>query len=82
MVTFQKNYFGLAIVLLITEILIALFVRDQFVRPYLGDVLVVILLYCAIQSFIKIPVRTLSVWVLAFAFAIEGLQYFKFVNWL
>ena len=31
--------------LFIVETLIALFVRDAFIRPYMGDVLVVILIY-------------------------------------
>ena len=33
--------------LFVVETLIALFVRDAFIRPYMGDVLVVILIYCA-----------------------------------
>jgi len=32
--------------LLLIEILIALFVHDEFIRPYVGDALVVIVLYC------------------------------------
>lgn len=35
--------FGL---LLLVEVLIAQYVHDRFVRPYLGDVLVILLLYC------------------------------------
>ena len=31
--------------LFVVETLIALFVRDAFIRPYMGDVLVVILVY-------------------------------------
>lgn len=36
--------------LLLVELLIALYVHDSFVRPYFGDVLVVILLYCIIKT--------------------------------
>lgn len=39
-------------VLLGIEVLIALFVNDAFVRPYLGDVLVVIVLYCLVGAFL------------------------------
>lgn len=33
------------VILLLTEVLIALYVHDAFVRPYIGDVLVVIVIY-------------------------------------
>ena len=39
-----------AAILLVVEIGIALFVRDRFVRPYLGDVLAVILVYCGLRA--------------------------------
>jgi hypothetical protein len=80
MVTFNKNYFVLAILIFVIEVLIALFVRDRFVRPYLGDVLVVILIYCFVQSFFNLPVFVLAILVLAFAFTIEFLQYLNIVE--
>ncbi len=80
MLTFNKNYFGLAVLLFLVEIGIALFVHDSFVRPYLGDVLVVILMYCFLKSFLKLPVLTVSIFVLVFSFTIELLQYFNSVE--
>jgi hypothetical protein len=80
MFTFNKNYFGLAIFLFIAEVLIALFVRDGFVRPYLGDVLVVILIYCFIRTFVRLPVSTVAIIVLIFSFTIELLQYVHIVE--
>ncbi len=80
MITFNKKYFGLAVLLFIVEVLIALFVRDRFVRPYVGDVLVVILLYCFIKAFVSMPVPTLAILVLFFAFTIEFLQYLNIVE--
>lgn len=44
---------------------IALFVRDRFVRPYLGDVLAVILVYCGLRA--VLPLRPLPAALLAFA---------------
>src|SRR5687768_15749427 len=82
MLTFHKNYFGLAVVIFAIEVLIALFVRDNFVRPYLGDVLVVILIYCFIRSFLRLPVFTVAVFVLLFSFTIEFLQYLNIVETL
>jgi hypothetical protein len=80
MLRFNRNYFALAVLLFAIEVLIALFVHDNFVRPYLGDVLVVILIYCFIKSFIDLREFTLALGVLLFAFAIELLQYIKIVN--
>ena len=42
MLRFNKTYFLLTILLFCTEVIIALFVHDNFIRPYFGDVLVVI----------------------------------------
>jgi len=80
MITFNKIYFFIALLVFVTEVLIALFIHDNFVRPYIGDVLVVILIYCFLKAFIKLPVLTTAILVLIFAFTIEILQYFNFVE--
>lgn len=80
MVTFNKNYFAVTILLFIIEVLIALFVNDMFIRPYLGDVLVVILIYCFIKSFFKLPILPVAIFVLIFSFTIEFLQYLNIVE--
>lgn len=80
MITFNKNYFGLAILIFGIEVLIAFYVTDNFVRPYLGDVLVVILIYCFLKSFLKLPVLVTALLVLAFSFAIEYLQFLHIVE--
>lgn len=80
MLTFNKHYFALTILIFLVEVLIALFVNDNFVRPYLGDVLVVILIYCFIKSFLKLPVLTVAVFVLIFSFTVEFLQFLNIVE--
>lgn len=80
MLTFNKHYFGFAILIFIIEVMIALFVNDNFVRPYLGDILVVILIYCFIKSFLKLPVLNVAVFVLLFSFTIEFLQFLNIVE--
>jgi hypothetical protein len=80
MITLDKKYFLLAIILFIIEVLIALFVRDSFVRPYVGDYLVVILIYCAVRTILHAPVWKVALGVLLFSFLIETLQYFHIVN--
>jgi len=78
--TFNKYYFALAVLLVITEVLIALYVTNNFIRSYFGDVLVVILIYCFVKSFMNLPVLPLAIGVLIFAFASEFLQYLKIVE--
>lgn len=65
----------MAVILFFTEVFIAVFVRDTFLRPYGGDFLVVIFLYCLLKSFFRIPLKKALFGVLLFAFFIEGLQY-------
>jgi hypothetical protein len=80
MLTFNKTYFTWAVLIFMIEVLIALFVNDNFVRPYLGDVFVVILIYSFLKAFLKLPVLPVAVFVLLFSFTIEFLQYMKIVN--
>ena len=80
MIKFDAKYFALAITLFIIETLIAIYVHDSFVRPYFGDVIVVMLIYCFIKSFLNIQVWTASLLVLLFAFVIEFLQYLNIVE--
>ena len=78
--TFNKYYFALALMLFITEVLIALYITNNFIRSFFGDVLVVILIYCFVKSFMNLPVLPLAIGVLIFAFASEFLQYLKIVE--
>ena len=77
---FNKKYFFAALLLFFIEVLIAAFVRDSFFRPYGGDFLVVLFLYCLLKSFFRIPVKNAIFGVLLFAFTVEGSQYLKLVN--
>lgn len=82
MITFNIRYFILAVVLFITEVLIALYIHDDFIRPYFGDFLVVVLLYYIVKTFIKASAIKVAICVLVFSYTIEMLQYFKIVNLL
>ena len=65
------------LILLIIEILIGVSVQDSFVRPYLGDVLVVILLYCLIRIIIPKRCRLLPLYLFMFA---AGVEFFQGLN--
>lgn len=80
MFLFKKHYFIATILLFLIEVGIALYVHDDFIRPYMGDVLVVLLLYCFIQSFFTFSVKATAVIVLFFSFTVEFLQYINIVE--
>lgn len=80
MLTFNLKYFLLTILLFTTEVLIALFVHDGFIRPYFGDYLVVMLIYCFVKTFVKAPPLKLAVGVLIFSYIVEILQYLHLVD--
>ncbi|MBT1710740.1 DUF2809 domain-containing protein [Fulvivirgaceae bacterium PWU5] len=82
MFKFNKTYFTLTLLILAIEILIALYIHDTIIRPYIGDVLVVILLYCFIRAFLRTPIPPTAIAVLLFSCLIETLQYFNIVDLL
>jgi Protein of unknown function (DUF2809) len=61
-------------VLFVVEVVIALTVHDELVRPYVGDVLVVLLIHCALLALVDLRPGPTAVGVLGFAFAIEAAQ--------
>lgn len=77
---FNLRYFMLFVVLFIIEVLIALYSRDSILRSYIGDVLVVILIYCFVKAFFSTPVIATAISVLVFSYFVETLQYFKIIE--
>ncbi len=77
----KRLIYGILTAILITvEVLIALFIHDSFVRPYVGDMLVVLVVYCLVRIFIPEGVRLLPLYVFLFAAMVEVLQYFHIVD--
>ncbi|MBX0290588.1 DUF2809 domain-containing protein [Hymenobacter sp. HSC-4F20] len=79
---FHRSYFLSFLLLLLVEILIAALAHDRWLRPYGGDVLVVVLLYCFLGSFWQAAPWRGAGAVLLFALVIEGLQAVHFIHWL
>jgi len=71
---FNKTYFTITLVLFITEVFIAIYLKSGFIRHTFGDFLVVILLYSFFKSFIKIHSFKLAIAVLLLSFFVEFLQ--------
>lgn len=75
-------YLGVFAALFIIEVLIGAFVHDAFVRPYVGDVLVVMLVCAFLRIFFPEKPKLMPVFATLFAVVIEVLQYFDFVSLL
>ncbi len=85
-VKFSIKYLLLFVLLLIIEILIAIYVHDRFIRPYFGDVLVVVLIYAFVRIVFsedsKKVIHRIALGCLIFSFLIEIGQYFNLVDLL
>ncbi|MFP3832618.1 DUF2809 domain-containing protein [Chryseobacterium sp. SIMBA_028] len=75
---FSLKYFLISIFIFLIEVLIATKVKDVFfVRAYLGDVIVVILLYTLVKSFFRVNNQKLIGGILIFSCMVEFAQYFN-----
>lgn len=82
MMKFNLKYFLLSILIFLIEVLIATVFKDVFfVRAYLGDVIVVMLIYTLILSFFRVEnLPKLIVGIFIFSVIVEFLQYFKIAD--
>ena len=78
---FNKTYFVLFALFLITEALIAIYLKSGFIRHTFGDFLVVVLMYCFVKSFFDLKPMVVAIGVLIFSFAIEFLQLTNFLKY-
>jgi hypothetical protein len=78
----RKPYIIIFIAIFAVETCIALFVHDDFVRPYMGDVIVMWVVYCLAQIILggRFGSYKVAVGSLIFAFFVELLQKFRIVD--
>lgn len=75
---FNLKYFLLSIFIFLVEVLIATVLKNQFfIRAYLGDVIVVMLLYTLVKSFFITNDTKLILGIFAFSCLIEFAQFFN-----
>ena len=71
------GYLAVSIIVFIIGIIIALYVHDRIIRPYIEDMLVVVLVYCFVRVFVPRGMKRLPLYVFLFAVCVEVLQYFR-----
>ena len=78
----RMAYLLATVFIFLLELFIALFVRDNFIRPYVGDMLVVVLVYTFLRIIFPERPRLLPLYVFLFAAGVEALQGIRIVELL
>lgn len=68
-------YLIISLLLLIVEITIALYSKNEFIRAVFGDYLAVILLFYLLATFLRISLYKIAFLSLLISYLIEGLQF-------
>lgn len=82
MIRFQSHYLLAASLLFLLEVFIALFVHDKIIRPYAGDFLATVFLYCLARGVLTAAPGRVALGVLLTAYLIEAWQYVNLLTWL
>ena len=81
-IKFNISFFASSLLLFLTEVCIAIFLSEGFIRHTFGDFLVVILIYCFLRSFIQTKPVYIAIAVFIIAYTIEFLQLFNLLDYL
>ena len=73
----KRRNLAIFLALLLIEVLIALFIHDRLIRPYIGDVLVVAVVYFFLRIFLPEKYPWLLAAIFVFAVLVEFSQYLR-----
>ena len=73
-------YLIVFIILLCIEIFIAVYIHDDIIRPYIGDIIVIPVLYSLIRIFIPEKCRLMPLYIFIFSVFTEFMQYIKIMD--
>jgi hypothetical protein len=79
-ITFRRGYALAALLLFVVELAIALWLDDRLIRPYIGDSLAVVLVYCVLRSVMTFSVRSAVLAALTIAVTIETAQLYQVIG--
>ncbi len=80
MFRFSLKYFLATLILFGVEVAIALFIHDNFIRPYVGDILIVVFLYTSVKTVYSMPTKKLPYYLFALGCLMEVLQSLNLVG--
>lgn len=75
-------FLAVFVLLFAVEVLIALFVHDDFVRPYVGDMIVTVVVWSFLRIIFPDRFKLMSLYVMFFAILVEVGQYFHYTELL
>ena len=80
----KKRMTNLFIFLMLTgiELLIALFMHDGFIRPFLGDIIVVAVIYYFVRIFFPLGLKRLLLYIFVFSVIVEFAQLLDFTRYI
>jgi Protein of unknown function (DUF2809) len=78
----KLSYLIIGLVILIVEITIAVYAKDGFIRPILGDYLAAILVFYLLAAFLTTSKNKIALLALSISYLIEGLQYLNILKLL
>lgn len=78
----RLSFLILFILLFAVEALIAVYVHDDFVRPYVGDMIVTVVVWSFARTIFPDKFKLMSLYVMIFAILVEVGQYFNYVELL
>lgn len=73
-------FLAVFVFLFFVEVLIALYVHDDFIRPYVGDMIVTVVVWSFARIVFPYKFRLMSLYVMIFAILVEIGQYFNYVD--
>ena len=73
-------FLAVFVFLFFVEVLIALYVHDDFIRPYVGDMIVTVVVWSFARIVFPDKFRLMSLYVMIFAILVEIGQYFNYVD--
>ncbi|ARN71379.1 hypothetical protein BST91_06870 [Nonlabens tegetincola] len=76
----NKIHIILAIFSFALMVIIERFINDSFIRPYMGDVIVAIFIYCLFKIFFSWSARSTAIISLTFCYLVEILQYINIIS--
>jgi hypothetical protein len=77
---FHRSSFLRFAILFALVAMIAAFFRDPWIRPLLGDVLIVMVIAYGVHTFVAAPLRKIAIGTLFFAYGVECLQFFNLID--
>lgn len=75
-------FLAVFVLLFAVETLIALFVHDDFVRPYVGDMIVTVVVWSFARIIFPDKFKLMSLYVMIFSILVEVGQYFHYTELL